>query len=240
MELKHEHLWPIVHARLREYMAASDWDIETVASGTGSAPDTVIGWLGNDKEPNGERLIKLWHLLAASGCDSPELKRLGAPNFLCGQLLTFGVVSLEELHEIIGVTNAQAVLRMLRGSEPMRWHHDYNELNELYGDQLTEALTRVQKQGVTSTVKAVVPTEQLPSLPEAGELAAIMSASADKLLITAALLGAVRPLVSHLNSDDCTPQDRSKLRSLLGDDGMFELSNHFHALCSERARNDGR
>lgn len=242
MELKHEQLWPVVHTRLREYMTASNWDIEAVATGTCSTTETVAGWLSG-KEAAGERLIKLWHLLAALGCDSPEMEQLGRPNFLCGQLLTFGIVGLDELQEVIGVQNPQAVLRMLRGSEPMRWHYPADALTELYGDQLNEALARLPQLGVKSAVtlvKSVASTKRVPSLAAAGKMAESMGAGNEKLLITAAILSAALPLVRYLNSDDCTPEDRSKLRSLMGEAGMFELSNHFNSLCSERARNTGR
>jgi hypothetical protein len=64
--------------------------------------------------------------------------------------------------------------------------------------------------------------------------------SGDHTLLAAVLLGAASPLVRYLDSDDCTPQERSRLRELMGQDGMFDLSTHFNRLCSERARNQGR
>lgn len=238
MEYKHETLWPIVHSRLREYMVASDWDIETIANCTGSASDTVVGWLAG-KEAIGERLIRLWHLLAALGCDSPELDKLRQPNFLCGQLLAFGVVGMDELHDTIGVGNHQAVLRMLRGSEPMRWHLSYDELSELYGDQLRDALTRVPKLDVATRPKPVK-QERVPSLSVAGRIVESASSENENLLIAAAVFNAALPLARYLDSDGCSPEQRSNLRRLIGEENMFDLSNHLNNLCSERARDQGR
>jgi hypothetical protein len=56
----------------------------------------------------------------------------------------------------------------------------------------------------------------------------------------AMLLSAAMPMVRVLNSDACSPEDRSYLREIMGEDGIFELSNILNALCSERARKDIR
>lgn len=238
MEFKHESLWPIVHSRLREYMTASNWDIETVADGTDSTPDTVAGWLAG-REAIGERLIRLWHLLAALGCDSPELDELKPINFLCGQLLTFGVVSMDELHDTISVSKHQAVLRMLRGSDPLRWCLTYEELIELYEDQLQAALARLPKLDATADPKPAT-QERVPSLSAAGRIVEGMSVEGENLLVAAAVFNAALPLARHLDSDDCSAEQRSSLRRLIGEENMFDLSNHLNNLCSERAREQGR
>lgn len=240
MEIKHEKLWPIVRARLREYMTLSNWNIAAIAEATDSTCETVTGWLGTN-EPTGERLIKLWHVLEAAGLDSPELQLLTYPNRLCGQLLTFGCLSLKELQGVIGVQNHQAVLRMLRGSTPARWMNTPDELTERYWSQLEKARQRIPKvaaaaSGTQASERPVVPVASVtPVKSLAGD--ALADLSGDPTLLTAVLLSAASPLVRHLESDACTPQERSRLRDLMGDSGMFNLSTSLNRLCSERARN---
>ena len=228
MELKQEHLWPLVHARLRAYRAAT-WNIDQVAAATGSTPEPFTGWLAS-MEPTGERLIKLWHFLAASGCESPELNQLRPINRVCGQLLTFGLVDMAFLQSSIDVTQPQPVLRMLRGSEPFRWHVTEQELRELYGPELKDAL-----QGVSITGNSVITeSTSVASSPLAFDL------RSDPVVLTATLLGAVSPLVADLVSDSTSPEERSRRRDLLGNEQMFKLSTTFNRLCSERARDHGR
>ena len=70
MEIKSEQLWTVVRPRLRAYLGRT-WDFGLVAKMTASAVPTVTGWLA-DQTPPGERLIRLWHMLAAVGFESPE------------------------------------------------------------------------------------------------------------------------------------------------------------------------
>lgn len=235
MEVPSSQLWSIVRPRFREYISTNGQRIGLVAHVTSSSPITVKRWLANG-EPNGERLIKLWYLLAALGCESPELNKLDSFNRLCGDLLTFGVMSLDDLQAMMGVQHKQPVLMMLRGGTPLRKLLSYAELRDAHADQLDQLRKEVlDAWGVQSSDPQALPAEK-----EVHEIVTALSTGGDTLLVTAALLGALLPLARHLDSDDCTPQDRSKLRSLMGEDGMFELSNHFNRLCSERARSNGR
>lgn len=235
MELKHDLLLPLVHSRLREYIGQS-WAFELVAKMTSSTEATVSGWLiGN--EPNGERLIRLWHLLAARGIKSPELDELPKLNHYCGELLTFGVITLDEVRQIFGHRDPQRTLAALRGTPPMHPHFTYDQLKEMYDDQLQESKRQLPplKQSVATPRRSAA--SQRSTVPEVVSEA---TRSGDPPLLLASLLGAALPIVRHLNSEDASPEDRSRLRTLMGETGMFELSNHFEALCSERARNQGR
>ena len=230
MELKSDKLWTLVQPRLRLFIGQT-WDFELVAETTGSTVPTVTGWLA-DQVPPGERLIKLWHLLAASGIASPELDGLPAFNAYCGKLLMLGVVDVKELQSICHLANPQGVLSALRGTPPMHPQFTVDELQEMYGDEVQIRLrTIIRYDNVESPA---------PAKPAVSEVAEQRTVGAAMVTLTAAHLGAVLPLVRVLNSDESSAKDRSRLRSLVGNDEMFELSNILNNLCSERARNHGR
>lgn len=233
MEVKSEQLWPLVLPRLRSYQESQQWDIGLVTQVTGSTPKTVTGWL-NGQTPNGERLIKLWHLLAAVGLESPELATLPGFNRYCGELLTFGVITMKELQEICHVVKLQSVLRMLRGMPSMRPQYSQEELQELYEATLQSRQAEIvpMNQPETGPERTAPPDESPVST---------VSPKDDKLIVYAAsMLKGVLPLVRQLDSEHSTPADRSRLRELVGNDDMFDLSNILNHLCSERARNHGR
>ena len=56
------------------------------------------------------------------------------------------------------------------------------------------------------------------------------------LNVTANKIKALRPLVALILSDQFVPDERKRLRHLVGDDGVFHLKNALARLCSEAAR----
>jgi alkylhydroperoxidase family enzyme len=52
----------------------------------------------------------------------------------------------------------------------------------------------------------------------------------------ASLLQAALPLARVLESDDCSDQDRQRLRELVGAEDFFELTNLLHRLGGRHAR----
>lgn len=232
MEIKSEQLWPLVQPRLRLYEASQDWDIGLVAKVTDSTTNTVAGWL-TGQTPNGERLIKLWHLLAAFGLESPELDSLPGFNRYCGELLTFGVTTMKELQEICNLAKPQSVLLMLRGKPLMRPQFNLEELIELHSDELQARRAEL----VSVNIQEIRPRHAKPSgatPPPAG------SKGEHMIVYAASMLKGVLPLVRQLDSEQSSAADRSRLRELVGNDDMFDLSNILNHLCSERARNHGR
>lgn len=68
-----------------------------------------------------------------------------------------------------------------------------------------------------------------------------MTSPEDAAKELAALIDRAIPLARYLESDECQPEHRSRLRDLSKDGyGVFELSNYLNNLCSERARADAR
>lgn len=232
MEVKSEQLWPLVFPRLRSYQESHDWDIGLVAQVTGSTTNTVMGWLIG-QTPNGERLIKLWHLLAAVGLESPELDKLPAFNRYCGELLTFGVVSLKDVQEVCHVANPQSALLMLRGKPSMRPQFNLDELHELYENKLQSQRAMLLPVGSQERGSQVAE-------PVSDSLPMVGSKSEHLIIYAASMLKGVLPLVRQLDSEQSSALDRSKLREFVGHDDMFDLSNILNNLCSERARNHGR
>ncbi len=52
----------------------------------------------------------------------------------------------------------------------------------------------------------------------------------------AALLEAALPLARVLESDDCSDEERQRLRDLVGHENFFDLTNLLHRLGGKRAR----
>lgn len=234
MEIKSEQLWTIVRPRLRTYLGRT-WDFGFVAKTTSSTVPTVTGWLA-DQTPPGERLIRLWHMLAAVGFESPELDALPSFNRYCGELLSFGVVDMKELQEICNLANPQGVLTMLRGTPPMRPQYTAEELREINDEVLQSMRSEIKPIDI-----AVPPKSSPRSYVHTGEPVMRTSVNGDRILVfTASQLLAALPLVRYLDSEECTAEDRSTLRRLVGNEEMFDLSNHLNNLCSERAREQGR
>lgn len=230
MEIKSEQLWPLVQPRLRSYLGRT-WDFGLVTNTTGTTTSTVTGWLADQVPPSGERLIKLWHLLEALGLESPELAELPGFNRYCGELLTFGVITMKELQEICELANSQSALLMLRGKPPMRPQLTVEELYELHDETLqVRRADLFDSSGPDSGQETSDDTSAMSVSIQGG----------DVVVFTASMLGTVLPLVRHLDSDQATPADRSRLRALVGNDDMFDLSNILNHLCSERARDHGR
>lgn len=234
MTMTSDGIWSLVGPRLRLFLGQT-WNFDFVAEATGSTVPTVSNWLANQVPP-AERIIKLWHLLAAVGYDSPEIDELPVFNRYCGELLAFGVVGFDELKDFCGVTDANAVLRMLRGTMPQRPQFTPEELSELYERELRKRKADAPR--VDVLVSTETPEAELISQPSAQ--AADTIGNVGLVVSTASALSSVLPLVRYFDSDDCMSVERSRLRALVGNDGMFELSNHLNNLCSERARSQGR
>lgn len=141
--------WSMVLTRLRLYIGQT-WNVESLVAVTEATPGTVGGWLANDKPAVGERLIKLWYFLAATGIESPELAEIPSYNRYLGELLTFQVINLSETAEILNVKNAQTVLGVLRGTPPLHPNYTEQDLRTSYDEQLQRAKLRFVPTNVVS------------------------------------------------------------------------------------------
>jgi len=249
-------LWEIVLPRLRDQVEHGKIEVEQVAVFCKAAPVTVRSWLKGDHPANGERLLRLWHILSLGG-DAPEIDSLPEVNKFLSRLYAFGVIDIQEVQLYAGMDSAHVgnVYKALRGQPLMRRPIEPAELYAMYEDQLTAAIAAINPSTATTpttntnileAASAPTPVAQQPpretseviSEPEiAPTITSVTSLlSADPKLLLASLLGASAPLAKVLLSEATTAEERSKFRELVGTEVLFELSNTLNALCSERAR----
>jgi hypothetical protein len=242
MEVK--DLFKVVQPRLSEYRRTHG-NLQPVCIFVEAVPSTVMAWAANDRPAQGARLLRLWHLLAAAGYESPEMKTLPPISRYLSELFAYSCINMEEAMQLAGVKNEQSALLIMRGSPPMNPAMPLDELAELYQEQLETAKVALlatlpgapeappsQLTAMPTPQPAVVEPASPPALP--GVPVGVTSDS--KVYTLATLLGAALPLARGLNSDRSKPADRALLRELMGETGVFELSNILDALCGERAR----
>jgi hypothetical protein len=217
-------------------LRAAQLDTDLVASFTSAAPSTVGSWLAKGIPPKGEKLNALWHLLRHAGQPSPEFDEVPPFGKYLGELLAFGVISLEDAQVACGVAKPQAVLNVIRGDQRPLHPMDISELKREYGDRLHTATLKLyaslnSAQGdPTPAIQARAPVPDVPPaqpLSGAGELG--------RLVQIGAHFGEALAYMRYLVSDECTAEDRAFVRQLLGEHGMFELSQLANRLCGERA-----
>jgi len=231
----------LLAARLKKYRHS----LVLVTRFTDSAPSTIKGWMDGSHPAKGERLNSLWHFLAAAGFDSPELAEVDVFGRYVGQLLAYRVIDMSNALEVCGVKNPQAVFDVIRGNRtPANPSVTYEELVELYGEQLQAAIDKLRQElGITSNtgVSQDVPEPELEQHPAATPVVSPVVlpgvGTGDRELF---LLGAARHLSDTLAlvrylAEHCPPEERSRLREFMGVDAMFELSNLINGLCGERA-----
>jgi len=218
-------------------------DTYLVAAFTGGKPTTVTGWVNKNNPPRGLMLNGLQVLLYVLGVESPEFLRVTQYGQYLARLMAFQLVSLEKAQEFIGAGYPQAVFETIRGERDpydedvaIRPTISLEELQQRFDGSLTAAEEKLRKRfenpettpgdivrdagGVQQGTPAAMPT-----MLDHGGLVALI----------ASRIGEVRPLAQYL-LDECSPEDRARVRELLGEEGVFDLSNLFNALCSERAR----
>ncbi|MFZ1300996.1 MAG: hypothetical protein WAQ27_00215 [Candidatus Microsaccharimonas sp.] len=256
MEVK--NLWGIVSPRLRTQVQEGLVSPERIAEFCKAAPGTVRSWIKGEHPAKGEKLIRLWHLLAIGG-SAPELQRLPEFNRLVSELFAFDVINITEAQLLCGlnsdhVSNAYATLR---GQDVMRPYLDVHDIRREYDERLRAAKQSFGASVAPEPVEPIrektyeAPPDPTPVVseepPPAATPAVVAPAPApvsvspslfqtDPKLILASLLGAAAPIAKQLNSDAITAEERSQFRELIGAEVLFELSTTLNALCSERSR----
>jgi hypothetical protein len=206
------------------------------------ASSTVKDWISNSHPARGERLLRLWHLLALRGSESPELQKLPALNRYLGELLAFGLVSIEEAGEMAGVKNSQTLHKVLRGQVPVHPKTTVRQLRARYDEQLRKARAAMADPYPGMPISAA-PPKQSELEPSPSEF----TNGSNLLLVSAAAsFNQTLTYARYFASDTCTPEERSMLRALMDrpdavyQESMAELARLTTSLCSERARNHGR
>lgn len=240
------NLFQTLQPRLKEYVCQTS-DLQDICRFVGVVPRTVADWSNNRQPAKGVRLVRVWHFLAANGYESPELLGIPAFNRYVGELFAFSVISMKELHELAGVTSESASLRIMRGQPPMHPAMSLEDIKELYDERLQQLKQELKTKPTAADEPSVAPPTLPATTSESSAVFAppqpsmMVGASADSKVYTlATLLGAALPLARDLSSDRCKPEDRALLRELMGEDGVFDLSNILNVLCGERARTHSR
>ena len=250
MKVESDELWGLVSPRLKEQVEAGTLTIEQIAAFCKAAPLTVKRWLSNKNPANGDRLIRLWELLAFTGSNSPEMDRIPPLNRLLSQLYAFDVIALDEvqMYASYKTNHSGMIFNMFRGVPLMHPEVSIEELISSYEEVLNDrkmAWNPTWDIPVKTPEVPAISVEDHPRLPESPEpLAApgVAAPSLDSLLTSdpklalATLLGAAAPLATYLRSDAAKAEERSAFRELITTDVLFDLSNTLSALCSERAR----
>jgi hypothetical protein len=216
-------------------------DLALVAEFTDSTIGTVKQWL-NGRPVKGQRQNSLWHLLAAAGLDSPELEAIPPFGRYLGTLLAYRIITIEDAQEICDVRNGNAVLDAVRGNRtPSGPKFTLSELTDMYGELLQSAeaalrarLGTAMKVTITEPTEVVRPDHQ-PEPELRGDAGRIQF-----LLASARTLSEIMPLLRYLLSDECTAEERARLREFMGPEEMFAMSTLLNGLCGERARSQVR
>ncbi len=258
-----------------------DWDL--MATFVGVTPTTIQRWLSKvGGMPRGERLNKLWHFMAASGVDSPEMAYLSPFHRFYSELQAYGIVEIDkskaasatsesDMLELLNLKNPQDVLRIIRGDQtPVNPNlgnpadlNDVDDLQELYGVQLSDARRKLQEAIKASPYMLTKATSSEPLTPtpsHASEEPTIATPVFDEvsrmpqapvpivndvpnssvlMLELARKLAEVTPLANYALSAECSEADRAFMRKLLGQDNLFALTNALHRLTSARTFKNG-
>lgn len=243
-------LFKVIQLRLNDFVTRSEPHI--LCEFIGVVPSTVHAWAKGKHPAQGVNLIRLWHFLAAAGYDSPEMEKLHPYTKYAGELLAYSIVTIGEVGQIFGVKKVQSTHQHLRGMhQTAHPAFELDELKALYDEQLQKEKKKLREQlagaegsqepetmarGPAHSTEPTTTAVSMGSVPPTDMLFARNKEAG--IMTLATLLSSALPLARNINSDSCSPADRSRLRDLLGEGGVFELSNILNALCSERARTD--
>lgn len=239
-------LWDVVHPRLRASVEAG-LSVEFIAEFCKVTIDTVSTWIKSEHPAKGEKLIRLWHLLALAGSDSPELDQMKPLQHVVSELFAFDVISAEKACEILNLTpdRPSHMYHILRGREVLKPKYTYEEIIAELGEELElhRTVTREEIDRKSTPGEMIsTPVQTIVERMESAEVAAREPSNdatygGDVKIFLASMVSAIRPVANALLSDDFTPEDRSKFREMLTDETLFEVTNALNALSSERARN---
>ncbi len=191
----------------------------------GVSANTATRW-NMTRLPVGEPLIRLRYLLEEHGIVVSELKSMKPEMIYVGRLFAFGVLDISQALAVLRIENAKpdylwrALLGKLVPSAVRGGSVTLKALRKKYSISLAEA-KRAQLPGAPPA-KMTAPEEQVA--PTSGD---------GYILITAALISGLRPLVGRVVSDG--PQAIDALRSQVGDDGFYAVLDGLKAMSSRRA-----
>ncbi len=195
---------------------------ESLAEFCDVSADTAYRWVRGKHPPLGENIFRCAVFLQSFGYDVNELRELSPAVCKAATMLARREVTAEALQEALGVSR-KSVLQILHGRR--RMSKKVQRRLERFVAQAggkDKRPTHVRQE--PKTVE-----REVASANGTGGHDAIIDALANQ---TRALL----PLVKLVLTDAFTPEERHRLRHLVGNDGVFHLKNELSRLCSEKAR----
>lgn len=201
------------------------------------ARQTIRDWtLG--QPPIGTNLIRVRYFLVADGYAVSEIEKLHPLVRELGQLLAYGVLSLDAIRQEMGYSNTKDVLATLHGKQrPNNFEQRISRLVNKYRPSIAQRL-RDNQHIHSIPAPAASRTSPTGRRPEA-KPSIVGSHPIDKRSVVeslAALIRAGLPLAELIESDVFSDQDRRQLRVLTGQNGVFRLANILNRLCGEEAR----
>ncbi len=209
----------------------------------------------------GDTKLRLIFFLESVGYRTEELARLSNEAVVLGYAWYKGQISIDDLRKVAN-TGKIAVRRFLKGESPEKSPTRKKLCRYAVEDvapQLTVAgqATRVEDaikallakrlapamaalpaappQGKTDGIK--LDPRQYPQPPKVPPTISLADQPQDMVIrILAAMAQSMLPLAQLVEGPDFSDDDRRQLRRLAGGTTIFDLSNLFNNLCSERAR----
>lgn len=156
--------------------SASVLDLMELAEFTQVVPGTVLTWVARRELPKGETQIRLLHYLDAGRFQLDELKELPKPAYKLGQIIAFGLLTMDEARESLGYASQNDLFRLLRGSS----------LQADRGQILTRLIANHEEQ-----LNVVITTFREQHQPRSQRLAPLQSNNLSTKILSSTVMGGV-------------------------------------------------
>lgn len=204
---------------------------------TGVTGQTINRWVQGRKIPQGENLLKIQYFLATIGYKVDRLEVSEEVDTIA-KMIAFGVISPEEALEYLEYSSRDTLFWILFGKggvSPERLVK-MRELIEMSQTTLNEAVARLDS--LRDELKLEAPDEQKVGATILRVVQEVDIRNDRDLMIEtfADLLSPLQRLAEYFVSDECSPEDRERLRKRTGADGILHFANTIDKLCSETVR----
>lgn len=193
---------------------------EPVANATNVTIISAKRWARGTQSARGPELIYLRYFLEGQGYRVKELEALNRDLYRLGRIISKHALTFDEAAALLGYKSVDSLYLVLKGKggmEPKR-QAVLRKLIEEQGDQVTVAPTPEKESDL-----AAVSRKQTRGI------------AVDLLEVSAHLFVALYPLVVKFTSEGATAEDRKALRTLIGQERLFDFSTRVNSLCGESA-----
>lgn len=210
-----------------------DVSVEEIADFCGVKKPTAGTWISGKFEPVGQPLLKLLTLLRYFNISNEKEFRSSKNVTISGEFIVLGIMTLEEMKQYIGYAVADTLLKVLTGR------------NNPYPDKEKKFASLVKEKSIQ--YQTALDDNSLLSKfkkPKAGELAPkpaqnisanagmAMMGKSTFIKVFATSVSTTLELAKIMRSDQFTPEDRQKLRTVTNH-SMHHLWDELKSLLSE-------